>query len=158
MTATTTGHPAPQHILIPILLAGLIGEAVFEVLALLVAPAVLGTPMIPAMLVGALGGMITGTPLPMPLAWAGHLLAGVAIFPLGYVAFRRLTGIASWPLAGALWAVILWALAQGVFAPLVGRPFMLGFVPYTWASLAVHAAYALTVAAAFDRLSRRAGG
>jgi len=37
----------------------------------------------------------------------------------------------------------------------VGRPFMLGFVPYTWASLLVHAIYALTVAAVFDRLSER---
>ncbi len=32
---------------------------------------------------------------------------------------------------------------------------MLGFVPYTWASLGAHLAYALTVACVFDRHARR---
>jgi hypothetical protein len=32
---------------------------------------------------------------------------------------------------------------------------MLGFIPYTWASLGAHLAYTLSVAFVFDRLVRR---
>ncbi|PQO23924.1 hypothetical protein C2I36_05645 [Rhodobacteraceae bacterium WD3A24] len=154
---TDTTAPSPRSALLPLFAAGLAGEAVFEILALIVAPAVLGTPMMPAMLVAGLGGSIFGATVPMPLAWALHLLAGAVVFPLGYLALCRAMGARSWVLPGLVWALILWVIAQGLLAPMVGRPFMLGFIPYTWASLAVHAAYSLTVAAVFYRLATGAG-
>jgi len=136
-----------------LLAAGIAGEIVFEVLAFVAAPAVVGQTMQPALLVMALARTLLGLEIGLVLGWAGHLLAGVVLFPLGYVAFRRLTGLRKWWLAGLLWAVVLWLVAQGVLAPLVGRPVMLGFVPYTWASLAAHALYSLTVALVWSRLA-----
>ncbi|MDZ4096305.1 MAG: hypothetical protein U1D35_15515 [Paracoccaceae bacterium] len=142
--------------LIQILAAGITGELVFEFLALVVAPVLLGTMMIPAGLVAGLGTVLFGVKMPMAAAWALHLFAGIALFPLGYVLFCRITGLSGWMLSGALWAVVLWVFAQGALAPMVGRPFMLGFVPYTWASLVVHLAYALTVAGALNWMTSRA--
>jgi hypothetical protein len=132
--------------------AGIVGEVVFEILALIVAPMLLGTAMQPALLVGALAGVLTGAPISSASAWLGHLLAGAVLFPVGYVLFARYFGLRPWPLAAVIYAILLWFLAQGVLAPIVGRPFMLGFVAYTWASLAVHLIYVLVVAGTLHRL------
>jgi membrane protein implicated in regulation of membrane protease activity len=68
---------------------------------------------------------------------------------------RRFLNNWGWALAGALYGIVLWFIAQGFLAPLVGRPFMLGFVSYTWVSLVAHLIYALTIAYVIDRLQRR---
>jgi hypothetical protein len=137
-----------------LLLAGLAGQAVFEIVALALMPAFFGMPLMPALLVVTLGQTLLGLQLPMLAGWIGHLAAGIVLFPLGYLALQRRTGWSA-PAAGAAWGVELWLLARGVLAPLAGRPFMLGFAPYTWASLGAHLAYTLSVAFAFDRLARR---
>lgn len=134
-------------------LAGLAGQATFEIVALIAMPALLGMPLMPAALVVTLAQTLLGIDAAMPLGWAVHLAAGIVIFPLGYLALARATGW-SWAVAGVAWGVILWLLAQAVLAPLAGRPFMLGLVPYTWASLGAHLAYTLAVAFAFARLAR----
>ncbi|CAN5786875.1 hypothetical protein BH23PSE1_BH23PSE1_08520 [soil metagenome] len=137
-----------------LLLAGLAGQAVFEIVALVLMPGLFGMPLMPAALVVTLGQTVLGLQLPMLAGWAGHLAAGIVLFPLGYLALRRATGWSA-VAAGAAWGVALWLMAQGVLAPLAGRPFMLGFVPCPWASLGAHLAYTLSVAVAFDRLARR---
>lgn len=137
--------------------AGIVGEMAFEILALVVAPMVLGRTMEPALLVEALAQSVLGAQISVGAAWLVHLVAGVALFPMGYALFARgLNGLA-WPAAAALYAALLWLLAQGVLAPLAGRPFMLGFGAYTWASLAVHVLYILTVATVLNRLAYRPG-
>jgi len=153
----TSIPPQPARWVGPVLAAGIAGELVFEAMAFLVAPALLGQPMQPAYLVMALARTLAGLEIGLLGGWAGHLLAGAVVFPLGYLGFRRLTGLKGWLVPGLLWAVCLWVIAQGVLAPIVGRPFMLGFVPYTWASLAVHAVYMLTVAGVLHRLTARPG-
>ncbi|WP_366655709.1 DUF6789 family protein [Fodinicurvata sp. EGI_FJ10296] len=140
--------------IIHILAAGIAAQIVFEILALLIAPLVLGLPMLPANFVVALTAL-AGLSLPISAGWAGHLLAGIVVFPVGYMLMRRFLNNWGWALAGALYGIVLWFIAQGFLAPLVGRPFMLGFVSYTWVSLVAHLIYALTIAYVIDRLQRR---
>jgi uncharacterized membrane protein YagU involved in acid resistance len=137
-----------------IILAGLAGEAVFEALAWGVAPVLVGQPTQPALLVQTLAANVLGVEVDIGAAFAIHLLVGVALFPAGYAALRRRLPVA--PLAlGALYGVVLWFLAQGMLAPLAGRPFMLGFAPYSMVSLGFHLAYAMTVAGAYAWLTGR---
>jgi uncharacterized membrane protein YagU involved in acid resistance len=117
-------------------------------------PALFGMPLMPAVLVVTLNQTLLGFQLPMLAGWIGHLAAGIVLFPLAYLALQRRTGWSALA-AGAAWGIALWLFAQGVLAPLAGRPLMLGFVPYTWASLGAHLVYTLSVAFAFDRLARR---
>lgn len=148
--------PAPCEALpLPaLLLAGLAGQAAFEIVAFVLMPAFIGKPLMPVMLVDELARALLGLEAGRLVGWSIHFAAGIVLFPLGYLGLLRVTGL-SWMLAGALWDALLWLFAQAVLAPLAGRPFMLGFVSYTWASLAAHLVYTLAVAAAFSRLSRR---
>jgi hypothetical protein len=158
LTRVNTNRGAHASIALPAgsaITAGIIGEAVFEVVGLLIMPALLGMPLKPALLVASLFGSVAETDLPMPIAWAIHLFAGVVVFPLGYLIFRRITNLRPWALAGALWGVLLWLLAQAILAPLAGRPFMLGLIPYTWAALIAHILYTPTVAFVLERVSAR---
>lgn len=138
-----------------IVLAGVIGELVFEAIAWGIAPFVLGIPMQPAMLVAGVFKSLFGVGLPMPAAFILHLLAGTVVFPVGYLLFRAATGIRSPVVAGIVWGVVLWLFAQAILAPLAGRPFMLGFIPYTWGALVAHVVYTLAVALSYEQLSRR---
>ena len=135
-------------------LAGVAGTIVFELIALVIAPLILGAPLLPARLVVALGGALTGAELPMLVGWIGHLVAGVVVFPLGYALFLRHVPVRGWVVAGAVWGVLLWLLAQAVLAPASGGPFMSGFSAFALVSLAVHQIYALTVAAGLRMLTR----
>lgn len=137
-----------------IILAGLAGEAVFEALAWGAAPLLVGQPTRPALLVQALAANVLGVGIGPGAGFAIHLLVGVVLFPAGYAALRLRLPVA--PLAlGALYGVVLWFLAQGMLAPMAGRPFMLGFAPYSMVSLGFHLAYAMTVAGAHAWLTGR---
>lgn len=140
-----------------LLIAGMIGEVGFELVAWGAAPWLLGQPMQPAVLVAELAQSLFDRALPMTAAFLIHVASGIVLFPSGYALFRAASGIRSPTAAGLAWAVALWLVAQGVLAPLAGKPFMLGFGLYTWASLAAHALYSLAVALSYDRLSRWAG-
>lgn len=151
----SSARPLRRRTLSLVILAGLAGESVFEVIAWGVAPLALGRPMQPAILVADLARALFGAAPPMPLAFGVHLASGIVLFPFGYLLFRSATGMRSPALAGLLWGVILWLGAQAVLAPLAGRPFMLGYGAYTWGSLGAHVVYALAVALAYDALARR---
>jgi hypothetical protein len=153
----TQTTPSLSRMLVLAIPAGIVGEMVFEILALAVAPPLLGQAMQPALLVGALAQSLFGVQIAGATGWIVHLLAGAVLFPMGYVVFARALNGLGWPVAAILYAVLLWLLAQGVLAPLAGRPFMLGFGAYTWASLVVHALYVLTVAAVLNRMAYRPG-
>jgi hypothetical protein len=137
-------------------IAGVIGEIVLEIAAWIIAPLVLGRPMQPALLVADLARSLFGTTLPMSAAFIIHLASGIVVFPIGYLLLRSWTKIKSPTVAGILWGVVLWLVAQAVLAPLAGRPFMLNFTPYTWASLAAHIVYTLAVALSYEWLLFRA--
>lgn len=152
---TTTPHqPPPIPSPAQILMAGIAGEILFEFLAFVVFPGFLGRPLTPSILVTELARVQLGLEIGSIGGWIGHLLAGAVVFPLGYVLFRRIAPLRPWALAGLVWGLVLWLIAQGLLAPLAGRPFMLGFVPYAWASLVAHALYGLTIAGALNWLER----
>jgi hypothetical protein len=157
MGVSTGGAAAGRPPLGLLLLAGLAGAAVFEFIALVLAPAVLGHPIMPARLVANLGAVLTGVEWPMLAGWIGHLAAGIVVFPLGYLALLRLSGLRPWLAGGAIWGVVLWLLAQGVFGPAAGGPFMSGFSSFMFVSLAVHLAYAVAVALALHLVLARRG-
>lgn len=138
-----------------VVVAGVIGEIILEIIAWGVFPALIGRPMRPDLLLATLGQTLLGIEMGVRVAVAIHLILGAFIMPLIYVWGRETLGMRSWLLAGALWGLILWATAQMILAPLAGRPFMLGFIPYTWGSLVGHVVYMVTVAFAFERLSQR---
>jgi hypothetical protein len=89
MGVSTGGVAAGRPPLGPLLLAGLAGAAVFEFIALVLAPAVLGPPIMPARLVANLGAVLTGVEWPM-------LAAGSGISPPGSSSSRW----ATWPCCG----------------------------------------------------------
>lgn len=140
--------------LVFIAVAGLLGEIILEFVAWVIFPPLLGVPMRPHILVTDLGRSLLGVNMPVPLAAAIHLALGFFIFPAVYVLARRALGVKSWLVASLLWGVLLWLIAQTTLAPLAGRPFMLGIIPYTWGSLVAHVIYTGTVGWVFEKLSR----
>ncbi|CTQ47408.1 hypothetical protein [Roseibium aggregatum] len=139
-----------------IIASGFAGEAVLEFVAWIVAPIFLGRPMEPSLLVQELGLVWFDLSTSIAVAFLVHFFAGAYLFVVGYVLFLRLTGLQNWFLTGFTWGVLLWLLAQCVLAPAAGRPFFLGFVPYTWWALGLHTvAYAIPVAGAYRLLGKR---
>jgi hypothetical protein len=137
-----------------LLLAGIVGELVFELLAHTVGPLV-NHVMRPGNLVTKLARNLLDLEIALPLGDAIHVATAVLLYPLGYVVFRRLLPLQSTFTGGLLWGVVLWLFAQGLITPLAGRPFMANFSYFLWVSLAVHALYAIAVAYAYDFLMKR---
>ena len=63
-----------------LLLAGLAGQPMFEVVPLALMPVLLGMPLMPAALIVTLGQAVFGLQLPMLAGWTGHLAAGIVLF------------------------------------------------------------------------------
>ncbi|SLN12390.1 hypothetical protein [Oceanibacterium hippocampi] len=147
------GTGAYRYLLV-LLAAGGIGEVVLELLSWWVAPTVLGMAMRPDILVSALAHVQFGLEIPVKLAVSIHLALGLLGFPLLFALVRAVSGARSSVAPALVTGVALWAIAQAILAPLAGRPFMLGFGPYTWASLVVHVVYMLVVARTVDVLRR----
>ena len=135
-----------------ILAAGGVAEMVLEFLAWWIAPGLVGKPMRPDILVSNLASEIAGTDISVLAAVSIHLLLGLIIFPLVYVGAQRVLKFRGIWFSAILYGVVLWAIAQMLLAPLAGRPFMLGLIPYTWFSLFAHVVYAVVFAVALDRL------
>jgi hypothetical protein len=114
-----------------LLAAGVAGEIVLEIFAWLIAPLLLGRPMSPSLLVSDLARSLFGLRLSMAASFTLRLASGIALFPVAYFLFRSAAKIQSSAMAGVVWGGILWFIAQALLAPLVGRPFMLGFGAYT---------------------------
>ncbi len=144
----------PDRLLI-LLAAGGIAELLLEFIAWWIAPALLGRPMRPDILVSDLARTLFSTDISTTLAVSIHLALGLFIFPLIYLFVRTLHGLRGKWLPAVMYGVALWAIAQMILAPLAGRPFMLGLIPYTWFSLFAHVAYTVIFALAFDRLARQ---
>jgi len=138
-----------------IFVAGVIGEIVLETISWVISPRLLGLPMRPYILLADLARSLLGVKLAVPLTVAAHLALGAFIMPLIYVKARQALGLRSWLLAGIAWGVVLWLIAQAILAPLAGRPIFLGFIPYSWGSLAAHIIYAVVVAGSLERLRGR---
>ncbi len=128
-----------------IVFAGVVGELVLEVIAWYMAPLLLDMPMRPHLLVQALGQNLIGVELGVREAVTIHLILGILIMPMGYILLCKMMAWKSLIWATVVWGTILWIIAQGVLAPLAGRPVFLGFGLYSWASLVAHILYAIAV-------------
>ena len=134
-----------------LLIAGIAAEITFEIYAWLLSPLLFGVALAPANLMVALTGMAFGVTLPY---WAGfvmHVVVGV----VGFSSFVLLTHFATrlnLILSGALAGVILWFVAQGILAPVVGRSFMMGFGAYTQSSFVGHVGMSLVAGYMLARL------
>ena len=135
-----------------IAIAGLIGELLFEVYAWIISPLLFGVTLEPANLVAALSKIYLGIALPYPLAFAVHIFVGVLGFGLAVWCVHR---FAKLPLvtAGVVGGFLLWFVAQGFLAHLVGRDFMIGFGSYTQSSFFAHIGMATLMGLIMDRLS-----
>jgi len=134
-----------------LLIAGLAGEIAFEIYAFGVSPWVFGLALEPANLVNGLLARHLGVDLPYSAAFALHVLVGAVLFPLLYLALRRFGPLRSPVANGLLLGLALWLVAQGLLAPLVGRPPFMGFGAYTWSSLVAHPLLTVVVAIVFER-------
>ena len=125
-------------------LAGVAGEIVFELYAWLISPILFGVALAPANLVLALTNMGFAVSLPY---WAGFAVH-VCIGAFGFAAFVwliHLVSRANLIVSGAIAGLVLWFVAQGFLAPLVGRTFMMGFGAYTQSSFIGHVGMATLI-------------
>ncbi|WP_272010020.1 hypothetical protein [Roseovarius sp. ZX-A-9] len=126
----------PQSLKI-LLLAGLFGEISFEIYAWLISPLLFGVVLAPANLVVALIKLTSGITVPYWTGFLVHFMIGA----VGFAAFVWLTHLVSrinLILSGVIAGFVLWFVAQGILAPIVGRTFMMGFGGYTQSSLIGH--------------------
>ncbi|MEP5730673.1 MAG: hypothetical protein ABJL67_15030 [Sulfitobacter sp.] len=154
MTDAPTSPAAAPLPLLPLLLAGLVGELAFELYAWLISPLIFGPSLQPANLVIALTNIATGIKIPYAVAFPIHFLIGAVGFALFFWLVHRLSGL-SLILSGLVTGLILWFVAQGILAPVVGRDFMMGFGPYTQSSFVAHTGMCLLMAIALRGLLAR---
>ncbi|MFK7765148.1 MAG: hypothetical protein AB8B62_17930 [Roseobacter sp.] len=131
-------------LLTSLLLAGLVGEVAFELYAWLMSPFVFGPALEPAKLVMGLTQKFAGVSLPYAAAFALHFLIGSLGFAVFVHLVKRLSGL-GYRMAGALGGLVLWFVAQGILAPLMGREFMMGFGAYTQSSFVAHVGMAFLI-------------
>lgn len=148
--------PKPLPLIAVLLIAGVAAEIAFESFGLLLAPTLFGFQMEPANLVIGLIKSFTGVNVSYTAAYVLHLCVGAIAFPTGYVLLRKtiLTHV-PWVVAGLIWGLILWFIAQGILAPLMGRAFMMDWVPYTWASLIAHPMMTVVIAFVWYKLAEQ---
>lgn len=138
-----------------ILSAGLIGEIAVEFIAWVVVPIFLHRPMEPSVLIQNLASAQLGLDLPMSIAFPLHFVAGAYIFVLFYMFFVDAFKIRNVTVAGIIWGLLLWVMAQGFFAPLADRPFFLGFQVYSWWSILLHVGMTVPTALALEFFGRK---
>ena len=134
-------------LLLTILLAGAAADILWEIWARAITPLFVGGPLQPAALVQSVFGFRN-----LFLAEVIHGVVGVVFYPIGYLFIARPLQRLILPnlplvLTGLGFGVGLWVFALYVMAHLFGgQPPFLGFIPLTWASLAGHLIFGLTVA------------
>ncbi|MFG6624444.1 hypothetical protein [Sulfitobacter sp. 1A12056] len=134
-------------------LAGLAGEIAFELYAWLLSPLLFGVALAPANLVVAIAKLI-GVTLPYWLGFVLHIAIGIAAFSATVWLAHRLTRLGL-VLSGALSGLVLWFVAQGLLAPLIGRSFMMGFGAYTQSSFVGHVGMAMVIGYVIAALQRK---
>ncbi|WP_306886823.1 hypothetical protein [Amorphus orientalis] len=130
------------------LMAGIAADIVWEVWARGITPFLVGGPLQPAALVQGVFGFSNWA-----LAELIHAVVGVVFYPLGYLFIARpiqraVIPALPWWVTALAYGVGLWIFALYIMAHLfANQPPFLGFIPLTWASLAGHLLFALTLGA-----------
>lgn len=136
-------------------IAGLIGELSFEAYAWLISPLIFGVALEPAKLVTGLTKMATGVQLSYGGAFAIHFLIGAFGFAV-FVALTHLVTKTKLIWSGVIAGVVLWFVAQGILAPILGREFMMGFGNYTQSSFVGHVGMSALIAFVLTKLGEGA--
>lgn len=144
--------PAKKQ-LTAIVIAGVIAESSFELYAWLISPALFGLTLQPSKLVMAIANMTVGAELPYSVAFVIHALIGSIGFATAVYITRQVSKL-SYPIAGAVTGSLLWFIAQGILAPLIGRPFMMEFGAYTQSSFIGHVGMTMVAALIMRHLLR----
>lgn len=126
-----------SHTFRNLVIAGLAGEISFEIYAWLISPMLFGVALGPANLVIALIKIGFGVTVPYWVGFIVHFTIGAIGFA-GFVWVTHLVSRANLILSGVIAGFILWFVAQGLLAPVIGRTFMMGFGAYTQSSLIGH--------------------
>lgn len=85
----------------------------------------------------AIARMTLGIDLAHGAAFAVHALIGSIGFASCVYLVRRISKLTCL-IAGLLTGVLLWFVAQGILAPVIGRPFMIDYGAYTQSSFIGH--------------------
>ncbi|MEH6673728.1 MAG: hypothetical protein V7666_04920 [Sulfitobacter sp.] len=149
---TTNPSPLPA-----LALAGLIGELTFEAYAWLASPILFGVKLEPANLVIGLSKKLGSVNLPYAAAFAIHFLIGTLGFAAVVFLTKRVTKLGFLG-SGVLAGIVLWFVAQGVLAPLMGRSFMMGFGSYTQSSFVGHVGMTIVIALVWKKLLNQTAG
>ena len=136
------------------IIAGLVGEIAFEAYAWLLSPLLFGVALAPANLIVALSNMTLGLSLPYWLGFVVHFSIGAVGFSAFVVLTHWLTRT-SLILSGAIAGFVLWFVAQGILAPVVGRTFMMGFGTYTQSSFIAHVGMTILMGFVLVKLGTR---
>ncbi|MDF1778124.1 MAG: hypothetical protein P1V13_19005 [Rhizobiaceae bacterium] len=142
--SSLNARPKTQ-IILAIVLAGLIGEVVFELYAWFVSPVLFDVVLQPSNLVIAITAKLTGVQISKTVAFPIHFLIGSLGFGLFVYATRLIMPARVW-LTGLISGLILWFVAQGILAPFIGRSFMMDFGTYTQSSFIGHVGMTLLMA------------
>lgn len=134
-----------------VVLAGVVGEIVFEAYSWLLSPIFFGPILEPAKLVTAIVAKISGVMLPYGPAFVIHFLMGAVVFAL-FVYFMNGVLRKGYVLAGLVTGLVLWFTAQGILAPFIGRPFMMEFGAYTQSSFIAHTSMMMVIGFVMSRL------
>jgi len=137
--------------LVTLLLSGAVATVAFDAFGQSLSPMLGFARLSPVPLANQVIEVVTGSGW-MPAAQGLHYLAGIVAYPLGWLlvarplAARLAPGL-PWPVAAALYGVVLWLVALYGLAHLVaGMPAFLGFTGITWVALVGHVIYALVAA------------
>ncbi|MEP3345374.1 MAG: hypothetical protein ABJN34_11040 [Litoreibacter sp.] len=134
-----------------VVMAGVVGELLFEAYSWLLSPILFGPILEPAKLVTAIVAKVTGVVLPYGPAFVIHFLIGSVLFALMVYALNKILN-KGYVLAGLVTGLILWFVAQGMLAPFIGRPFMMEFGAYTQSSFIAHTSMMLVIGFVLSKL------
>ncbi|SOH92214.1 hypothetical protein SAMN06273572_10155 [Monaibacterium marinum] len=132
-------------------IAGLIGELAFEAYAHLLSPLLFGVALQPANLVAGLFNIYLGISLSYMVAFLIHFAVGIFAFS-GFVLATHLVTRTKLIVSGAIAGFVLWFIAQGFLAQLVGRSFMMDFGVYTQSSFIGHVGMAALMGFVMSKL------
>lgn len=142
--------PSPR-VFVALVAGGLAADLAWEVWARAITPLIVGGPLQPAALILSLFRLPQEYFLHAEIL---HVATGLVFYPLIMWAIRTHFYAGSRLADGLVIGVFTWILSLGVFAPLAGLPFMLGFIPLAWMSGIGHVLYGLALSYVFRAVAR----
>ena len=134
-------EPLVKEKLIPALVGGFVGTAIFTMMGKFLAPHVIGQPMdVAALMAPMLGGSHTAGVI-------AHFVTGTVVFPIAYLilGYRKLPGPA-W-MRGALFLIPVYLVAMVVVIPVLGQGLFFGSPPKAMVALMGHVVFGLVMGA-----------